>query len=281
MTRPGVQVQNVNVEYGSVHALRDVDVAFEPGKVTAVFGPNGAGKTSLFRAISGDRLNFRGSVNVTGSLGYVRQRAVVWDRLTVKEQLGLVAHVSGVTHPKEKVERALADFSLAAWSDRLGKSLSGGTRRRLATALALIHEPAICLLDEPEAGLDLPTRAELYRLMRKWAGDDRIVVFATHHVLSAADVIDHVVMLCNGSIAASGSPQQLISAHASGRRWVVDVDGELEGCDLPFYAFAGRVVVTADASEQSVVETLTACGARVTAIESRESNLEDVFMAVT
>ncbi|MDR7532475.1 MAG: ABC transporter ATP-binding protein [Armatimonadota bacterium] len=209
----------------AVLALDRVTLDVPPGSVFGVLGPNGAGKTTLLRIIGTLLAPTAGEVRVLGidavqhpeavrrQLGVVLggERSVYW-RLTGRENLLYAAALYGLP-PQDARERAdalLALVGLAARADDLVESYSTGMRQRLALARALIHDPALLLLDEPTAGLDLQAATDLRRLLAGLrAARDRTVVVATHHVEEAGRLCDMLVILDRGRVLACDAPSAL------------------------------------------------------------------------
>lgn len=271
-----VTVKNATRRFGSTVAVDNVSIEFLPGRVAAVFGPNGAGKSTLFEGIVSGRFD-KGTVKRSGQVGFAKQRAVVWDRLTVEEQLTMAARISKVS-PK-RVSESIEEYGLGTEKHVLAKHLSGGMRRRLSTALALIAQPPIRLLDEPEAGLDLPTRTALYGAMRSWAAGGATVVFATHHLTSAIDAVDDVALMSAGKCLAFGEPRKLIAEHAPAARWVFELEEEIDAFDddARITRF-GRRLVAAGESAKSTIQDYMASKRIAAKVSERAPNLEDVFL---
>lgn len=213
--------------YGSVEALRGVDVAVRCGEVLALLGANGAGKTTLLRALCGLLRPLAGEVTleVGGGLrrreavGWCPQGLVVWESLTCMEQVEFMASMQGVgvASGRRRGLALLEALGLGEVASRQAGQLSGGMQRRLSVALALVHDPPVLALDEPEAGLDPESRWALRRFVQEEAhGRGRAVVISTHHVDEASRVADRVVVLARGRVVGEGTPEEVARAAGAG-----------------------------------------------------------------
>ena len=206
--------------YGTTAALRDVSVSADPGRVLALLGPNGAGKSTALRIASGLIRPTRGTVDVAGKhpahdgvrrlIGFAGHRTFLYGALTVEENLRFYADLYRV--PPERVDAALDRFALNAVRRRRAGELSRGLTQRLSLARALLHEPSIVLLDEPSTGLDPQARLNLWDLVREIQKDGITVVLTTHYMEEAEQLSDHVAIMDEGQIVASGTPDTLIDA---------------------------------------------------------------------
>jgi ABC-2 type transport system ATP-binding protein len=206
-------VEDLTVAYHGRVAVAGVDLEVPAGTVTAVVGGDGAGKTSVLRAIVGAVLPERGQVRRPPStqIGYLSAGPGVWRDLTVLENLEFTgtAYGLGGRALRERADRLLARTGLAGAADRLGGQLSGGMRQKLALAMALLHEPALLVLDEPTTGVDPVSRAELWRLVVGAAAAGAAVVLATTY-LDEAERAAWVLVLDQGDPLLAGPPDELV-----------------------------------------------------------------------
>lgn len=200
--------QQVSVDVEGQPALIDVDVTVEQGEILAVVGGDGAGKTTLARTLVGLLPARAGAVRRPAStrIGYLPATAGVWPDLTVTENLAFVADVHRLSHHARttRVDHLLAVTDLTAAADRLGAALSGGMRRKLGVAMALLAEPDLLVLDEPSTGVDPVSRADLWTLMTAAAVGGAAVVFTTTY-LDEAERARSICALEAGRVLASGS----------------------------------------------------------------------------
>jgi ABC-type multidrug transport system ATPase subunit len=198
-----LSAENVHKSYGRKHVLRGVSFEANAGQLVAILGENGSGKSTLLRILAGGDESDRGSVERGGKLGYCPQEQVLYPYLTIDEHLELFACAYGLAADVAKKRGdALAErFDFARHRDEIVEELSGGTRQKLNLALALLHDPAIVLLDEPYAGFDI----ESYRAFLSWADDakreGRCIVLITHLVFEE-ERFDAILRLRDGKIDA-------------------------------------------------------------------------------
>ncbi|MDG4833996.1 ATP-binding cassette domain-containing protein [Solwaraspora sp. WMMD1047] len=224
--------------YGKRNVFRDLDIVVPPG-VTVLLGPNGAGKTTLLHTIVGLKRPVAGSLHVLGCdvlrrgglravaarVGFLPQVVSHYPGYTVREFVTYAAWLKGVPGRTigAKVDRALGLMSLSGRAGSRMGSLSGGLLRRAGIAQAIVHEPALLILDEPAAGLDPAQRIELRRVLRTIAGESSVLV-STHVVDDVRHVADTIVVLREGAVAFTGTVAGLEGLAGPG----VDGDSDLE-----------------------------------------------------
>jgi ABC-2 type transport system ATP-binding protein len=218
-----IEFNSVSLRYDNCLALDAVSLCAEQGQVTAILGENGAGKTSALALMAGTQSPSRGrvlrGVGDQRALGYCPQEIAVWDNLTVKEQLLLVASLYGLEAREagRRMEGITYELSLSGQEGKKARELSRGNRRKLNLALALIHDPELLVLDEPEAELDLETRERLFISLRKLSRErGKTLVISTHHPREAQAVADKVIIMRGGRISAEGPTAGLLNGEAGG-----------------------------------------------------------------
>jgi ABC-2 type transport system ATP-binding protein len=218
-----VELVGVEKHYGSVPAVRGVDLRIEPGEVVAFLGPNGAGKTTTMDLVLGLAAPTRGQVSVFGMppreavrrglVSAVLQSGGLLKDLTVAETVAYTARLFPSSRaPEEVLERA----GIAAIAGRLVGKCSGGEQQRLRFAMALLPDPSLLLLDEPTQGMDVEGRRSFWAAIRQDAAAGRTVVFATHYLEEADSYADRVVLVRRGRIVADGTAAE-VKALAAGR----------------------------------------------------------------
>jgi ABC-2 type transport system ATP-binding protein len=217
----------VRKRYGDTVALDGVDLVVEGGTILGLLGPNGAGKTSLVSIVAGLRRPDAGTVHVAGidvardpqraqaSIGYAPQETGVYPTLTVRDNLRFFAGLTGLrrTDLRERVDEVGAALGLTDLFERRASEISGGERRRLHTAIALVHRPALVLLDEPTTGADVRTRTEILDLVRSLAAAGSAVVYSTHYLHEIEELGATVAFIDRGRIVASGALDDLVSRY--------------------------------------------------------------------
>lgn len=218
MTATSVQVTGVSHHYGRRPALTDVTVSLPVG-VTGLLGPNGAGKSTLMKVLAtatalkcgevrfGDQVLGEGSVNeIRRLIGYLPQRFELMEWSTVRRNVAYAAWAHGLTGDEldAAVDTVLSSVDLADRSGSRARSLSGGMRQRLGLACALVHRPAVAVLDEPTVGLDPLQRRDLRRLITE-LGEHSVVLISTHLVEDLAATAEQVIILHEGRVRFRGS----------------------------------------------------------------------------
>ncbi len=211
----GWGVEHGTVTFAATTAVDDVTMEARPGSVTVVMGGDGAGKSTLLRALVGLVRLSAGAARRPDKreIGYVPATAGLYVDLTVQENLSFVRRAYGATGPDDlaRSEELLERIGLTRARNRLGGQLSGGMQRKLAVAMALLHDPELLVLDEPTTGVDPVSRAELWRLISGAAARGTAVVAATTSV-DEADRGSSVLLLDRGRVIASGSPADVVAA---------------------------------------------------------------------
>lgn len=182
----------VRKDYGDRSVLRGVDASVHWGQTAVLFGPNGAGKTTLLRTLAGLSRPDSGEVHIGGLrmprsggrartlVGFVGHQTMLYSDLTCRENLLFYAKLYGIGHPRSRIDAVLAQLNLADRADRRVRTLSHGMQKRLSVARAILHEPAVLLLDEPESGLDTDSVASMGDLLRDWSASGRTALLTTH-----------------------------------------------------------------------------------------------------
>lgn len=223
-----IEISQLNKSFGSVRAVRDLSLNVRRGELFAFLGVNGAGKSTTISVMCGQLKADSGSVSICGldaeksiaeitrRLGVVFQGSVLDMPLTVRENLESRAALYGITGRAfaERLDELAGLLDFKTLLDRPVGKLSGGQRRRIDIARALLHKPEILILDEPTTGLDPQTRRLLWDVVRKLRRDEKMTVFLTTHYMEEAADADYVVILDSGSIAAQGTPLELKNAYA-------------------------------------------------------------------
>jgi ABC-2 type transport system ATP-binding protein len=290
----------VDKRYGDRTALAGVSLSVGAGEILGLLGPNGAGKSTLSSIVAGLRPPDRGQVRVHGidvvanpslaqaHVGYAPQEIGVHEVLTVRENLTFFAELVGLKRKARvgRVDEVATRLGLTALLDRTAFELSGGERRRLHTAIAFLHRPALLLLDEPTVGADVETRSSLLDLVRDAAAGGAAVVYSSHY-LSEIEALDaSVAILLRGRLIASGRLEDLVTEH--GQTGVaLSFDGPVPRCGLDGLAATvdGDVlnVETPDpaGTVAAVMHRLGAAASQVRSIDVLRPSLESVFVTLT
>lgn len=203
---------SVTVRFGDHTALDDVTIEVSAGQIVALVGGDGAGKSTLLRTFVGEVMPDTGTVHAPGKyeIGFLCAGPGSWAALTVRQNLDFVGGIYGldgdelVRRREELIERA----GLGGAADRLASALSGGMRRKLGTAMAMLHKPKMLILDEPSTGVDPVSRIDLWRMISEAAADGAAVVMSTTY-LDEAERAGQLVVLDSGRILTQGSYEQV------------------------------------------------------------------------
>lgn len=272
-----IVIENLIKRYGSVTAVDNLSISLPGGKVHGVLGPNGAGKTTTVRILSTLTRATSGTASIGGydvntqplqvkqQIGVVHQTLNFDPELTGEESLLVHGMLYGMTRDaiRKRTAELLEFADIVDASRREVSTYSGGMKRRLSIARAMMHNPRVLLLDEPTVGLDAHTRRRVWDLIRRLRDEGRTIVLTTHYIEEAEMLADHVVIIDHGRIIAEGSPDGLIAGVG-----VVAVDYSGHGGTETAF-FENRALAA------SFVSTLD------TRATIRHANLEDVFIRLT
>ncbi len=220
---PVIEIQHLNKSFGSVHAVNDLSFQVRKGELFAFLGVNGAGKSTTISIICGQLKKDSGEVKIGGNevdqkpgdikrmIGVVFQDSVLDKPLTVRENLESRAALYGITGKEfdKRLEELSIILDFKGFMNRQVGKLSGGQRRRIDIARALLHKPEILILDEPTTGLDPQTRKLIWSIIEKLRVSENMTVFLTTHYMEEAASAGYVVILDKGKIVAEGTPYQL------------------------------------------------------------------------
>ena len=210
----GICLRGVGKSFGSRAALDGIDLDLTPGSYTALMGANGAGKTTLLNVISGLAVPSRGSVTIAGVemrragpqlrrlIGVVGHSSMLYQDLTGRENLRFAARLFAVTNPEEALAQVAARLSVEEFLDRPVRTLSRGIKQRLSLARAMVHSPAVLLLDEPYTGLDEAAALGLSDLLQSLNTPERLIIVALHEVARAVAGPQRLLVLSRGRIVA-------------------------------------------------------------------------------
>lgn len=233
---PAIEIRGVTKSFGQVRALEGVDLSIDRGEALALLGPNGAGKSTLIHIVAGLSRADAGVVSVLGhdavrayraarrALGVVPQELVFDPFFEVREVLRLQAGYFGLGREQDVwVDELLEALGLADKAGARMRTLSGGMKRRVLIAQALVHRPEVVVLDEPTAGVDVEMRQALYALCRRLLAEGRTIVLVTHHFDEAEALCGRVAVLVKGRLAALATKENLVSAKGGLEAAVMDV----------------------------------------------------------
>ncbi len=293
---PAVRLRGLEKHFPRVHALRGIDLDIEQGEFFALLGPNGAGKTTLISILAGLTRASAGSVEIMGfdvtanyrdarrALGVVPQELVYDPFFTVRETLRLQSGYFGLRHNDDWIDELLANLGLGDKANTYTRQLSGGMKRRVLVAQALVHKPPVIVLDEPTAGVDVELRQSLWTFIRHLNKQGHTIVLTTHYLDEAEMLCERVAMLQEGRIVALDHTANLLHAGAE-RRLLLD----LVASELPNFLkprLKGRegnhyVIDLPDFGDlEGILAQLRGAGIAIRDLALRQADLEEVFLKV-
>jgi len=305
MAPPILSVKNISKRYGRRIAIKNICFDVFRGEVLALLGPNGAGKTTVLRIVSGIARPDNGYVRINGLdpldprarslMGYCPQEPVVYDDLTGLENMLFYAGLYGLSgsEAKRRCMDLLEFVGLSDYASRLVKTYSGGMRRRLSFAIALIGDPMLLILDEPTTGMDPQARREIWAKILGIVKEGRAVIVATHYMEEAEQLADRVIIMDRGRIIAEGTPEELKTRYGPGAVILLKIlDRHVEALDAlrgivsegEILEEDGEIKIHVDDPDEAVpriVSRLLQEGIKLEMLRVIRPTLEDVFLRLT
>ncbi len=294
-----LEVRGLRKRYGELEVVAGIDLAIEPGVCFGLLGPNGAGKTTTLRLCLGLTEPDAGAIAMLGHaipaearaararIGVVPQMDNLDPDFTVRENLLVYGRYFGLKRREMDARMpALLEFAgLAGRADARIQALSGGMKRRLTLARALVNDPDLIFLDEPTTGLDPQARHVIWERLRQLLGQGKTIMLTTHFMDEAERLCHRIAIMDRGRIIAAGTPRELIERHIEPQ--VVEVYGE--GAESWVQAHGGRLAQRCEKSGETVFCYAADAGGLVRALDEqggmrylhRPANLEDVFLKLT
>ena len=268
MTEPRVVAENVSKWFGPLVAVSDVSFDVGPG-VTALLGPNGAGKSTMFRMLCGLARPSKGTVRVLGRdprtetdvarlIGLVPQQESVFEPLTAREFVTLSARLQGLPDPAGAAASALETVDLDPADSRRLPTYSKGMRQRVKVAQAIVHDPAVLVLDEPLTGLDPRQRMDMVALFRRLGGEGRCVIVSSHVLGEVERLGSQVLVMSQGRLAAAGDFHR--AARADGRPADADSSPHRPAAGARRRAARGRDCMAGRGTDIKLKEDVAALG---------------------
>jgi ABC-2 type transport system ATP-binding protein len=301
MSAPAVRFDNVHKVFtggkgakGAFKALDGVSFDIEPGEFFGLLGPNGAGKTTLISILAGLSRATQGTATVLGhdvvtdyaaarkKLGIVPQELVFDPFFSVRETLRIQSGYFGVKNNGAWIDEVLAELGLSDKADANMRQLSGGMKRRVLVAQALVHRPPVIVLDEPTAGVDVELRQTLWKFVSRLNREGHTVLLTTHYLEEAEALCQRIGMLKQGRLVALDKTSALLSGRAS-TMLRFKTDATLPAALAPQSRVTGRIVQIKahDAAEvETLLATLRSAGVKVEDLEIGRADLEDVFLEI-
>jgi ABC-2 type transport system ATP-binding protein len=306
MSEPAVEVNGLRKAFGDVQALDGLSLVVPAGTVLGLLGPNGSGKTTTVSILTTSLRPDAGHATVAGLdvvaeaarvrrvIGLAGQFAAVDPNLTGRENLRLIGRLSrlGRRQARVRADELLGSFGLNAAADRLVRGYSGGMRRRLDVAAALLHRPAVLFLDEPTTGLDPESRFALWDSVRELAGSGTTVLLTTQYLEEADALADQVVIISAGRAADTGTPGELKARFGSmvfhldfgGQEAAAAAETALARAGYQAQRDGAGIQVRSAAGSAELTGVLRALDGRApdpVSVAVREPTMDDVFLSLT
>ena len=290
-----IELRDVHKRFGQLQALSGIDLEISQGEFFGLLGPNGAGKTTLISVLAGLVRADRGSARVMGhdvlgdyraarrSLGVVPQELVFDPFFTVRETLRIQSGYFGMRDNGAWIDEVMHNLDLASRADVNMRALSGGMKRRVLVAQALVHKPPVIVLDEPTAGVDVELRRGLWEFIRRLNRDGHTIVLTTHYLEEAETLCERIAMLKLGRVVALDStPNLLKRVHHLFLRVRLDgqLPGELRALEHGSTADAHVLRLKTYDDVEHALSCIRRAGRRIEEMELAQPDLEDAFVDV-
>ena len=293
---PAIQVERVSKTYGALRALDDVSLTVAQGEFFGLLGPNGAGKTTLINTLAGLVLASGGTAKVLGhdvvadyraarrALGVVPQELVFDPFFTVREALVFQAGYFGLGNNRAWIDEVMHHLDLTSRAETNMRALSGGMKRRVLVAQALVHKPPVIVLDEPTAGVDVELRQALWHFVRRLNRDGHTIVLTTHYLEEAEALCGRIAMLKQGRVVALDTKQNLLRLHSGCyvelRLQPDRLPPSLEPLVAQRREEGYRLALPGYAEVERVIAELRSAGVEIQEMEVMQPDLEEIFVQI-
>ena len=302
-----VEIEGLSKTYGgngrapAKEALKDISLSIPRGSFFALLGPNGAGKSTLINILAGLVMKTAGQARIWGfdivddmrasrrAIGVVPQELNLDPFFTPREMLELQSGLYGVPKSQRRVDDILESVGLRDQADLYSRRLSGGMRRRLLVAKAMVHSPPILVLDEPTAGVDIELRHQLWQSLRAMNEAGITILLTTHYLEEAESLCDQIAIINHGKLIARDSTRNLLN-HLDSKQMSITVDRDLSAIPAELESFKPKlfgerqIVFQYPPSRIDSGKILNAVGAanlKIIDVSTRETELEDIFLRLT
>jgi ABC-2 type transport system ATP-binding protein len=300
-----LQAQDLRKRYGERQAVGGVSFSIRPGELLALLGPNGAGKSTTLGMIAGLTVPDSGQVQLSGQtaaqdrnayqrrIGWVPQEIALFEPLSAQANVELFGALYGLSRAtlRERVPKVLAQVGLLDRAQDAAAQFSGGMKRRLNIACALVHDPELLLLDEPTAGVDPQSRNAIFDTLEALKREGKALLYTTHYMEEAERLADRIVIVDHGQVVAEGSLPELLRRLPAALSIELSIEGQPDPVALQalpgvrqVQMTEGRLKMSLDelaAPTERILQALQAQGVQVTHLSSGRATLEDVFLALT
>ena len=280
-----LQAKGLTKNYGDHTAVKDINLEFKKGSFNAILGPNGAGKSTTISMLIGLKRATNGQIIYAPNtrIGVVFQASVLDEKLTVKENLAIRAQqYKGIKGGR--VEDLINQLGLTDFQKQLYGTLSGGQKRRVDIARALLANPEILFLDEPTTGLDIQTRKSIWDLLYRLQRDEGMTIILTTHYLDEADEADQLYIIDHGKVIAQGSAAEIKSEYASNLLKICFKDKQVEKFlpkNMPVEKENEFEYSLYPKSQLEAIDYLTQVREKIASFDFRPGTMDDAFIALT
>ncbi len=302
MTENAISIQNLSKIYaGGKQALDDVSFNVERGSIFGLLGPNGAGKSTLINTLAGLVKKTSGTASIWGfdiddnprnakaNIGIVPQEIMFDPFFTPRESLELQAGLYGVPKSQRRSMELLKAVRLDDKADAYARTLSGGMKRRLLVAKAMVHSPPVIILDEPTAGVDIELRQQLWEYVVDLNKQGVTVVLTTHYLEEAEELCDRIAIINHGKLITNKPTKELINM---AREKIVQLTLENDITETPIHDAFEKVEIIAGSTLEitynkdkmnagEVLSVIQSMGLNIVDVTTKEADLEDVFLSLT
>jgi ABC-2 type transport system ATP-binding protein len=294
-----IEVSHYTQKYGDFKAVDDISFNVEEGSIFAFLGPNGAGKSTTINTLCTILSKTDGTLKINGNevsahkdmvrtdIGIVFQESTLDNNLTVFDNLKLHCDFYNVPYEdvKKRIDFVLSLVDMLDWKKSAVKGLSGGMKRRVEIARGLVHFPRVLFLDEPTAGLDAQTRANIWEYIRKLQKQKNITIFMTTHYMEEAEICDHLAIIDHGKIAAYGTIYDLKRRYSSSVVRIMTADAPvlrdyLVERSVEFKEDGGLITFHSNKTGL-MLDIVSRFRAAITDLEISKGTLNDVYLSIT
>lgn len=302
-----IKIRNLTKRYTGITAVDGIDLDIGKGEIFGLLGPNGAGKSTTINIICALVKPDNGDVEVMGhdirkdnmsfkkDIGLVPQEIAIFESLNAKENIAFFAKLSGLKGKelKESIDRTLEFTGLVFAAGKYPKEFSGGMKRRLNIACAIVHRPKIIIMDEPTVGIDPQSRNHILESVRMLNREGSTVIYTSHYMEEVQSICTNIAIMDKGSIVAKGTKEELLSLSGGREKLVVECMQDSPELDLSKINIPGIIkcefndgryeIIAADTQSvlQDIIFVLSRNEIRIKNIDIQQPNLEKVFLALT
>lgn len=296
-----LEIQHLSKKYGKKIALENISFSVKKGICFGLLGPNGAGKSTTMKILTGIVIADSGSVKILGldsiehrqsiqqKVGYVPQSITLYEELNAYDNLMFFGKMYGVKDNllKERIEKVLLQTGLLDRAKDKVKEYSGGMKRRINIAAALLHEPKILILDEPTVGIDPQSRNHIFDMIHELKKEGVTIMYSTHYMEEVEALCDEIAIIDNGKIITQGNLKELLEQYSTNAIYIetnqIEQLNDLQGLTKMSAKNAGWILETNQPVVllQNILKTSTEQAIEIQALEMMRPSLESVFLSLT